>query len=167
MLTQPSNPLPRLRKADAGTYDLSQSLGHGMAQLLAAMRREIEHRMAPFDLTGAQWKPLILLLQGRAGTALELAREAGIDAGAVTRLLDRVEAKGLIERSRSETDRRVVNLRLTPAGERAARQIPQVLASVHDDFQRGFTKAEREQFRAFIDRALVNGRALQGDQEAA
>ena len=165
MLTQPTNPSPR--KPGAETYDLAQSLGHGLALLIAAMRREIEHRMAPYDLTGAQWKPLILLLQGRAGTALELAREACIDAGAVTRLLDRLEAKGLIERSRSETDRRVVNLRLTPAGERAAKQIPQVLASVHDDFQRGFTKAERAQFRAFIDRALVNGRALHDEQEAA
>ncbi len=166
-MSTPSSPsLDRARRAAAEPYDLTTSLGHGVARLITAIRREIEHRMAPHDLTGAQWKPLLLLLQGRAGTALELAREACVDAGAVTRLLDRLEAKGLIERSRSETDRRVVNLRLTPAGERAARQIPEVLASVNDDFLRGFSKAERTQFHAFLERALVNGQALHDAREA-
>jgi DNA-binding HxlR family transcriptional regulator len=44
-------------------------------------------------------------------------RGLGIDAGAITRMLDRLEAKGLVERVRSETDRRVVHVRLTEAGE--------------------------------------------------
>ena len=164
-LTQPARLSERTRRSGGQPYDMTQSLGHAAALLVAAIRREVEHRMAPYDLTGAQWKPLLLLRQGRAGTALELAREACIDAGAVTRLLDRLEAKGLIERMRSETDRRVVNLHLTPAGERAAAQIPEVVASVNDDFLHGFTKAERAQFRDFLDRALANCRALQDARE--
>lgn len=143
------------------TYDLTQSIGHSVAQLVTSIRREVEHRMAPHDLTGAQWKPLLLLQQGRAGTALELAREACIDAAAVTRLLDRLEAKGLVERERSETDRRVVHLRLTPAGEAAAAHVPAVVAAVNDDFLQGFSAQERAQFRAFLERARANGRALQ------
>ena len=37
-------------------------------------------------------------------------------AGATTRLLDRIEAKGLCRRVRSQEDRRVVNIELTDAG---------------------------------------------------
>ena len=57
--------------------------------------------------------PLFLILQGRATTLAELSRELQIDAGALTRTLDRLEAKGLCRRERSTEDRRVVNLALT------------------------------------------------------
>ena len=55
-----------------------------------------------------------------------------IDAGAMTRLIDRLAAKGLVERLRSSIDRRVVTLTLTPAGEAVAAHIPQVLAEVDE-----------------------------------
>ncbi len=49
-----------------------------------------------------------------------LARDLAYDKGAMTRLIDVLEARGLVERARSEDDRRVVNLSLTDAGREAA-----------------------------------------------
>ena len=88
-----------------------------------------------------------------------------IDAGAMTRMLDRLCAKGLIERVRSETDRRVVHLRLTAEGHAAAEQVPHVLADANNDFLRGFTKQEWTQLKDFLQRMLVNGQALQAQPE--
>ena len=133
------------------SYDMGESMGHLLFQLMASMRREVDARMAELDLTDAQWKPLWKIKLGHADTAFELAREAGIDAG----------AKGLIERVRSETDRRVVHLRLTAEGEAAAEKIPHVLAEANNDFLRGFTKAEWTQLKDFLQRMLVNGQAMQ------
>ena len=95
---------------DGRNYDLGDSVAHQLFSVMLQMRREVDRRMVQHDLTDAQWKPLWMLKLGRAGNAIELAREMGIDAGAVTRMLDRLETKGLIERVRSEADRRVVRL---------------------------------------------------------
>ena len=149
-------------------YNFSESMGHLLFSLMMNMRREVESRMAKLGLTDAQWKPLWMLKLGRADTAFELAREMSIDAGAMTRMLDRLAAKGLIERTRSETDRRVVHLRLTPEGEAAAEQVPHVLADVNNDYLRGFNKQEWTQLKDFLQRMLVNGQALQtprGEEE--
>ena len=102
-----TRPFPRY---DGANYEVAESVGHQLVSLVQMMRREVELRMTRHDMTDAQWRPLWLLKSGKATTAIELAREACIDAGAVTRMVDRLEDKGLIERVRSETDRRVVQI---------------------------------------------------------
>jgi DNA-binding MarR family transcriptional regulator len=146
---------------------MSESIGHQLINLMMLMRREVEKRMAEHGLTDAQWKPLWMLKIGRATTAIELAREMDIDAGAVTRMLDRLEAKGLVERVRSEADRRVVHLRLTPAGDHVAKKVPFVLAAVNNDFLRGFSEADWKQLRRLLGRMASNGTALQDVHDEA
>lgn len=154
----PTRPCPLYDGAD---YDVTQSIGHQMVNVMTLMRREVELRMATHGLTDAQWKPLMLLRSGLATTAIELARRMDVDAGAITRLLDRLEAKGLLERVRSEADRRVVHLRLTAAGEAASAEVPFVLASVNNDFLKGFSEAEWKQLRKLLERMATNAQALQ------
>ena len=128
---------PPFRPYDAQRYDVGTSVGH---QLLCVLK------------------------SGVAASANEIARQLDIDAGAVTRVLDRLEGKGLIERTRSEADRRMVHLRLTPAGEAAVRKVPAVLASVNNDFLAGFSEAEWKQLRKLLARMQANGAALQASQ---
>ena len=64
--------------------------------------------------------PLQRLLLDQTGTVAALARLCQLDAGGMTRLLDRLETKGLVRRERSQEDRRVVNLELTDEGRAAA-----------------------------------------------
>lgn len=146
-------------------YNMSESMGHLLFQLMGSIRREVESRMGELGLTDAQWKPLWLIKLGRADTAFELAKEMTMDAGAMTRMLDRLAAKGLIERVRSETDRRVVHLKLTPEGEAAAAQVPHVLAEVNNEFLRGFNKQEWSQLKEFLQQMLLNGQRLQAEKE--
>jgi DNA-binding MarR family transcriptional regulator len=146
---------------DGAHYDVSRSVGYQIFNLMTLMRREIESRMAALDLTDAQWRPLWMLASGRADSANEMARLLEMDAGAMTRLLDRLEAKGLIERLRSATDRRVVHLRLTAAGQAAAAGVPHVLAAVNNEFLQGFSEADWSQLRTLVARMAANGAALQ------
>lgn len=67
-----------------------------------------------------------LRMQGTA-TVAELARWSQIDAGAMTRLLDRLEKKGLCTRVRSTEDRRVVVVELTPEGRAAMEHVPAIV----------------------------------------
>jgi len=146
-------------------YSVTEGIGYLLLQLMTSMRREVDGRMGELGLTDAQWKPLLMLKHGKADTAFELAREMSIDAGAMTRMLDRLMAKGLIERVRSKTDRRVVHLRLTPEGEVATAQVPYVLAEVNNEYLCGFSKSEWSQLKELLQRMLLNGQRLQTDKE--
>src|SRR5262245_45795884 len=108
-------------------YKPEDSAAYLMRRILNVAAGEIDQALEPRGLTHAQWVPLLKLHWGEASTVAELARECQLDAGAMTRLLDRLEAKGLLSRVRSSSDRRVVNLELTPEGRATASQIPAVL----------------------------------------
>ena len=103
-----------------------------------------------------QWKPLLRMYLDEETTVATLARGCHLDAGAMTRLLDRLEAKGLCRRTRSLEDRRVVNLELTPEGRTAAEQIPGIVGRVQDVAAQGFSHEEFQQLRGFLTRLLDN-----------
>ena len=94
--------------------------------------------MVNLGLTDAQWKPLLLLRQGGCTTAVDLSRISCHDAGSITRLLDRLEAKALIQRVRSAEDRRVVNLELTEEGKKIAAQVPEIIVGLANEVLTGF-----------------------------
>ena len=130
-----------------------------MRRVLATVAHEVERQLEASDLTNAQWVPLLKLFMGRASTVAELARECQLDAGAMTRLLDRLEAKGLCRRVRSVADRRVVNIELTVEGRQAAAGIPEVLSRVQNAHLTGFSVQEFEALKGFLRRILNNAQA--------
>lgn len=142
------------------TYRPENSIGYQINRLSQSVARELDRRMSNLDLTDAQWKPLLLLRQGTCTTAADIARLACHDTGAITRVLDRLEAKELIRRVRSETDRRVINLELTESGAVLATEIPRILAEVMNHVLIGFDQDEFTVFRALLQRALRNAQTL-------
>lgn len=152
---------------DGDHYDANDSVAYQLYRLLVALRRDIDARMAHHGLTDAQWRPLWLLKIGRASTALELAREMDIDAGAVSRGVTRLRDKGLLLQVRSEADRRVVHLRLTPAGLAAVSAVPHVLAELNNDLLRDFSTADWLALRRFLGQMMANMTAGPSDAAVA
>jgi DNA-binding MarR family transcriptional regulator len=141
-------------------YGAEESVGYLMRRITMSMAHGVDQRLESVGLTNAQWVPLLKLHLGRAVNVAELARECEVDAGAMTRMLDRLEAKQLIRRVRSTDDRRVVNLELTEEGVKAARQIPGVLCEVQNAHLAGFDPSEWEALKAKLRRMLANGEAM-------
>jgi DNA-binding MarR family transcriptional regulator len=102
---------------------------------------------------------------GSGSTVAELARGCQQDAGSMTRLLDRLEAKGLVRRVRSGEDRRVVNIELTDEGRAAAKKIPAVLCGVQNAHLHGFTVEEWRTLKGLLRRILDNALAIQAERE--
>lgn len=145
------------------TYRPENSAGYLVNRLAQATAREIEKRMVEVGLTDAQWKPLMLLRQGGCVTAADLARTACHDAGAITRLLDRLEAKDLIRRIRSTADRRIVNLELTEEGRQVSAEVPKILSNLVNQILAGFSESEFHVFNDLLGRALNNALCLSND----
>ena len=151
--------VPSFYKAE--TYDADESIGYLMRRILAAVGQAIEAQICePGSPTFPQWAPLYKLHMGKATTVAELARECMLDTGAMTRLLDRLEAKGLCRRVRSVADRRVVHIELTDEGRTAAKEVPHVLSRVQNEHLAGFSNDEWEQLKSYLRRILDNAQVL-------
>ena len=146
----------------AAGYSADESVGYLMKRVLMGITQAADKRLEPQGITHAQWGPLFMLRGGRATTVAELARVLQTDPGAMTRLLDRLECKGLCKRNRSTDDRRVVNIELTPEGEVAADMVPAELAQILNEHLAGFSKTEWTQLKGFLRRMLENGETAAG-----
>jgi DNA-binding MarR family transcriptional regulator len=123
----------------------------------SSLVRRVDLHMQPLELTGMQWEPLLMLWLGRADTVAGLARVIQMGDASMSRMLDRLEEKGLVRRERSDSDRRVVNLHLTPKGRKVANRIwPIVVDGMHVHLD-GFKKDELALFNDFLSRMLANG----------
>jgi DNA-binding MarR family transcriptional regulator len=111
--------------------------------------------------------PVLKLHQGHASTVAELARACTMDAGAMTRLLDRLESKGLCVRVRSDADRRVVNIALTDNGRAVAQSIPSVLCTVLNSHLSGLSADEFSTLKGLLQRMLANTQAAGAEYPAA
>ncbi|MEO3429189.1 MarR family transcriptional regulator [Pelagibius sp. CAU 1746] len=81
-------------------------------------------------------------------TSGELSRHVSLSQGTVTTILDRLENRGLIERYRSASDRRVVHSRLTRQGSDLLRQAPPLL---HERFIEAFGDLPAARQRGIIE----------------
>jgi DNA-binding MarR family transcriptional regulator len=102
------------------TPDLSacgSSLGLLFRQVRDALRDAMERELAAngHDLTLSQYITLKKLHYGTA-SASELAQAAELNPGAMTRLLDRLESAGLVQRAAHPSDRRALCIVLTARG---------------------------------------------------
>lgn len=143
-----------------GRFTPDQSIGYLMHRCLKSVLSQADSRLAPYGLTHAQWLPLFRLLKQGGGTVASMAREQDQDCAAMTRVLDRLEGKGLVRRERSSADRRVVNVDLTDEGRAIAERVRGVLSDVLNAHLRGFSVDEWLQLTALLQRVLANGEAL-------
>jgi DNA-binding MarR family transcriptional regulator len=90
------------------------------------------------------------------GTAAELAGLYGLEASSITRLVDRLEKKCLIERRRNRKDRRKAMLTLTPAGRSALKQAVQIATPIALAMWKDVTEKERQALAAIVNKLLRN-----------
>ena len=163
----PDTPQPAAsaRFYDANRLSPEDSVGYLMRKVMSSIRTQADAQLSTHDMTYAQWLPLFKLsLCSSATTVAGLARDLETDPAAMTRVLDRLVAKGLVARERSTTDRRVVQIALTSEGQAVAAQVPPVLADVLNGHLSGFTPDEWQQLLHLLRRMLANGEALRQRQ---
>src|SRR6516164_10447488 len=119
---------------------VGQLMGRARASLLTSLDAELER----FGLNSTQYIVLKHLGEGAAHTAADLCRLNRYDTGAMTRILDRLEEKGLVRRERGREDRRVVFLRLAPQGRTLLPRLVAVATRVLEVHLAGFSVDEVE-----------------------
>ena len=123
-------------------------------------------RLAGFDITSVQYAAMVAITSQPGIDATRLSDLIAFDRATLGGVLDRLEAKGLVARERSTTDRRVVQIALTPEGQAVAARVPPVLADVLNGHLSDFTHDEWQQLLHLLRRMLANGEARRQQQQA-
>jgi DNA-binding MarR family transcriptional regulator len=156
----PTAPAPAAFYEPVG-YCADESVGWLMKRALMSIAQAADRRLEPKGITHAQWAALFMLQRCRASTVAELARETQSDPGAMTRLLDRLEAKGFCRRQRSTDDRRVVRIELTPEGDVAAQEVPGRPGAGAQRASRRLLEDEWAQLKDMLRRMVANGESAE------
>lgn len=131
-------------------------LGPILGQLRASLLGAMDTALAPMDLTAAQVIVLRRLVSGPLDTPGELCRVLDYDRGAMSRLLDRIEAKGIIQRKRCCDDRRSVRIHLTDKGEALIPEIETIIDDIFDRAFQGFSVERRSRLIGDLQQMIEN-----------
>ncbi len=119
-------------------------------------RMERELAASGHSLNFSQFITIKSLATNGVAGATDLARLANLNPGAMTRLLDKLEARGLLARSADPNDRRALNIQLTEAGESIWSDIEQCGQRVRERALRGMDEATRIQMTRLLEQVRDN-----------
>lgn len=127
-----------------------------LGRVQGALRAAHDEGVAPFGLTTSQGAVLLNCLRGEANTPAELARLNDLDISSVSRILDRLEKRGLLKRSRTNRDRRQVIVKVTPKGRALVKKATPVAARVAAQAWRNVSEQEKQTLRTIVSKILGN-----------
>lgn len=135
-------------------FSLTQSVGFMLTKARNTIIAEMDAALKDLDISTLQMGVLLSMQRGLASTPFAVAKVLNVDAGLMTRVLDKLEAKGLLQRTRCSDDRRVVNLLLTKKGQEVATEIPKIAPQVLNARLKKFTKAEFEELCRLLQKFI-------------
>lgn len=129
---------------------LHDRFGYRLSVLTRRWRGIVDLELESYGLSQATWRPLIYLAQFEAPPRqCELADALALGCPTLVRLLDQLEAKGLIERV-VDGDRRANRVQLTRSGRRLATRVHEIIVSIEADLLRDISAEQRaEVVRSF------------------
>jgi DNA-binding MarR family transcriptional regulator len=133
---------------------------HGIIRLINRVRVEVvdalDRELASYDISAPQLIVLAYVANKEADSAAALCKSISYDPGAMTRMIDRLQEKGLVRRVPNPEDRRATNLELTAAGRALYPQLLAAKERVQAQFLRGFSKDEAHLLEGLLTRLLAN-----------
>lgn len=127
-------------------YDPNRSVGFLIHEVARLMRAEFTRQIDHLDLTQAQWLTLGHLARNEGLKQAQLAGVLEIRPITLTRLIDRLQAAGLVERRPDPDDRRVQRLFLTDAAQPLIAELWAEAARVRERAMEGLSKERRAAF---------------------
>ena len=144
---------------------LTRSLGFLLADVSRLVRKRFDMRARALDLTRAQWRVLAQLRRREGINQRDLAEILEIENITLTRHIDRLEAKGWVERRRDPADRRAWNLYLNEKVQPVLDRMREFSEITRAEALTGIPQAESE---ALIDQLLrIKGNMLELDRVQA
>lgn len=134
------------------SFHLRDSIGYLVKRSQRLMQERIEGLFELQGFTLQQWVVLMYVRDGLAVTIADICRDLHHDSGAMTRLVDQLESRKLIERRRCADDRRVVELSLTAAGTKVLDTLVPTACDALNTALEGFSRDEVKTLQSLLRR---------------
>ncbi len=138
-------------------FQLHSSFTFWISRLASLMQEKFNQELQILDVTWPQWMVMNTLAHNLAVTPAQVAAHIGVDRSAVTRLADRLEKKGMIERQFDGIDRRSIQLVLTGAGRRLVEHLDEAANKHQQRFLAELPATEYRMFKAHLQKLLRAG----------
>lgn len=135
-------------------YTMRRSVGYLIKRCFALLQEALEPGLAQHNLTYVQFSVLMSLRENVALNSRDICSLLGHDSGALTRVLDQLEQRGLLERQRSTADRRAVELRLTAAGQVAVAALVPMVVDILNHELGGFGHGEIDELLRLLNKLI-------------
>ena len=137
-------------------YPIHNSMNYWLTRLVELAREDLASQLEPFEMTPPQWAVLNTIFYGNGDTPAEIADYIGVDRSAVTRLVDRLEKKGLVTRKLNTSDHRSVNVELTAQGVDIMPQLIKISRSCDKRLQSVLSSQDSKHYRESTRQILAS-----------
>lgn len=142
---------------------LHDVLGYQMAQATIVTGAVFKKQVGePYGLRPVEYTLLMLVAENPGGSLVRLARALAVTAPNITTWIDRLEARGLVQRTQSDTDRRVQVLHATAQGAEVARQATQRIVDAEREALVGHLSAAERAILLELLHKVACARGLRG-----
>lgn len=134
-------------------FNLDDFLPYQVSVLSARMNRLLSKVYgAQHGLSIPEWRVLVHVARREKMSVRDIHKCVNLEKPAVSRAVAKLEATGLLKKTASELDHRLVDIELTQAGIEVLNDITPKALSFENDLFRAFSDADRQQLEALIER---------------
>lgn len=137
--------------------DQDLALADRLFHLTFVLQARLARVAATHDLSVTQVR-LLGILRDREPGMLQLARYLDLEKSSLSGLIDRAQARGLVERVASEEDRRSTHVRITAQGLELARRVARLLAEELAHLTTALGDKDKRALGALVDRLIAQDR---------
>ncbi|MFZ0500341.1 MAG: MarR family winged helix-turn-helix transcriptional regulator [Steroidobacteraceae bacterium] len=137
------------------SLEAPKSIGFLVKRCGGLMSQLAERHFATEQVSFTQWMVIAVLGRYERLTATALSEETCHDMGAMTRIVDDLEEEGLVRRERTERDRRVVEIALTPQGRRYLQTGKRLVVELLNSLVEPFSRQELETLIVLLQRLMT------------
>ncbi|RFU45466.1 MarR family winged helix-turn-helix transcriptional regulator [Paraburkholderia sp. DHOC27] len=134
------------------TRNVGFLLGRARLRLSTLTNRKLGNELG---ISNVQAILLFMVATGEAASMKALAQSSGMDMASTSRTVATLEARGLIERVRASSDRRVTRLQLTVSGRLLAERFPTILDEVVDTALQSFDAVRKHALRDMLEDLIL------------
>lgn len=127
-----------------------------MARLHRSLRRNYDRQLKSFGLTPCQFEVLMTLWSEDGIVLGELRRRVSRDGPTITGVVDRMEKKMLVKRTRDPRDRRVVKVHLTSKGENLKGDLERTKKLIMEKITRSLSLKDMNSLVSLMEKMMRN-----------
>jgi len=145
--------------------EMGKSILFSLRRIIRAIDIHSRMLVSEYQITGPQLACLLAVVENDSITATEIGKKISLSTSTIIGILDRLEAKGLLQRERDKNDRRVIHVLPTDAGRQMAAGMPYPLKQPLNNALTKMSDSEQESIAASLERlvALMDAQGVSTD----